>query len=631
MTIPEDRISEIRDRVDIVALVGEYVPLKRVGASFRGLCPFHAEKSPSFYVHPARQFYHCFGCQESGDVITFLMRAEGHSFPEAARILADRAGVELPTTDSRQDAEIRRAKERTELLYSLMDAATGFFLEQLEKHPHANIARAELEKRGVSAESAAKFRLGYAPSGWDGLANFLKGKNFSPRDAEAVGLLLARKTGDGHYDRFRHRLMFPVSDAHGRVIAFSGRLLDPPPGEAAREEPGAKYVNSPESPLYKKGEVLFGLHEARLRIRREGWAILCEGNFDVVALHQAGFDMAVAPLGTAFTESQARLLRRYTDRVTLVFDSDSAGRKATRAAYPLLQKAGVTGRVVRLPEKEDPDSFLRTRGNEAFSRLADNAQGLIEFLIDEAISGAGSSATDRAKAIEELGPILASVENPVETQLYIERIAQKTGLTDLGVIKSQLRRGLRAAGPNRGASQQPSASQNARSDFFSPGQNDRATSPRPVTKGTELPGLECEIVGAFLDSPKLWSDARVSEVENLLTSDPLRSIFLSARRLVEEKGLVDASGLLSNTENNPARRWLQDRLSIEKFDEHVADGVLRDSLPKLRAARIMKELPELKKQIIEAQQSGDEIQANSLRQRHKHMLADLRALQGSKG
>jgi DNA primase len=395
--IPEDTISQIRERTDMVALVSEYVPLKRSGRSFKGLCPFHSEKTPSFYVHPERCFFHCFGCQTSGDALSFVMKVEGRSFPDVVRMLAERAGVVIPVLDDREDAAYRRARAREERLVALMDAAAGFYVRQLREHPLGEMARAELERRSISMETADAFRLGYAPHGWDSLARWLREHEWSAAEAEEVGLLAPRRGGDGHYDRFRHRLLFPITDTNGRIVAFSGRVLDPPPDEPLSDRmEGAKYVNSPEGPLYKKGEVLFGLHEGRVAVRREGWCLLCEGNFDLLALHQAGFQNSAAPMGTALTEAQAKLLRRFADRIVLLFDGDRAGRKAARGAWPVLSAAGLAARVVTLPPGDDPDSYIRAHGAQTLRGLVDAALGVVEFLVDDAAEEAGGDA--RAKA-----------------------------------------------------------------------------------------------------------------------------------------------------------------------------------------------------------------------------------------
>lgn len=614
--IPDEIISQIRERTDIVALVQEYVPLKRSGASFKGVCPFHSEKTPSFYVHPARQFFHCFGCQTSGDSLSFLMKIEGRPFPEVIRTLAERAGVELPVLDSREEAAYRRARAHEERLAAVVDAAAGFYVRQLHEHPLGRMATEELERRGIGSDATASFRLGYAPHGWDGLARWLRENDWPLADAEEVGLIVPRRSGDGHYDRFRHRLLFPIADQQGRIVAFSGRVLPPPPGEPQDERgEGAKYVNSPEGPLYKKGEILFGLHEGRVAVRREGWCVLCEGNFDLVALHQAGFENAAAPMGTALTESQCKLVRRLCERVVLLFDGDAAGRKAARASWPVLHAAGLSARVVVLPPGDDPDSFLRTHGSNALRHLMDAAPSMLEFLIDDAAAESAGDAHQKAQAIESLGPVLAAVDNPVEVRLYVERVARKFGVQDLDAVRQQLRRGVRASrsgGRRAGTQVRENTSQQPEP---------------PRRRPLELPPLEGELLTAMMDNPELFAGEEAKNLEKLLTSLELRAIFHTAARMVESRGVVDAAALLAECADNAAFSWLEERLAIQKYDLDAARQALRDGVPRLAKQNVERELPRLAAQIHAARRAGDEERALELtRQRDQLGASALRLM-----
>lgn len=623
--IGDDKVAEVRERTDIVQLIGEYVVLKRAGASFKGLCPFHSEKSPSFHVNPQRQFFHCFGCQASGDVFKFVMQLEGRSFPEALRQLADRAGVELPQIEARESDAVRREKAKRERLTAITESAAGFFLEMLAKHPHAHLARAEIDKRAMKPETIATYRLGYAPHGWDGLAKHLGSRGFSLAECEEAGLIVPRKAGDGHYDRFRHRLMFPIADVHGKIVAFSGRALDLPAGEKLTGDPPAKYVNSPEGPLYKKSELLFGLHEARVELRREGVAILCEGNFDVLAVHQAGLKHVVAPLGTAFTLAQAKLMKRYVAKVIVLFDGDNAGKKATRAAAPLLREAGLLGTVVALPPGEDPDSFLRKRGADALKQLVATAPTMLDHLIDAGASEAGSDPGARAQAIEALGPILATVESPVEIGLYIERVAQAFQIADLEAVRQQLRRGVRAAragerprrDPRRDERAAPTPSSDPRTDAAAPadaptGSDGQPRRHLPAAKDlSQIPGVERDLVGCLLDQPQAFDSATVEKIPELLTSREMEAIFRAALRQASVHGTVVASSLLEALEEDglthgPARRWLEERLAIQTFDAASAQSFLETAMPLLRKQQIEREQRELMRRIQEALREGNQ-------------------------
>ena len=588
--ISEEKIAEIRERVPIAEVVGNYVALKKSGNSLRGLCPFHNEKTPSFYVHPSRGFYHCFGCKASGDIFSFLMHVEGKTFPEVVRDLAEQTGVQLPVYDPQREAEFQRSKKQSDRLASLMEQATEFYCAQLQEHPDGIIARKELSDRGISEESARQFRLGYAPHGWDSLAGFVERAGASPADAEAAGLIVPRRSGRGHYDRFRHRLMFPIADVHGKVVAFSGRALSPAPSMEQQKEPPAKYLNSPESQLYHKGEVLYGLHEGRVEIRREDATVLCEGNFDLVSLHQAGFTNAVAPMGTAFTEGHARLIKRFARKVVFLFDGDQAGRKAAREAYAVVSKAGLDAHVVALPEGTDPDSFLRAKGAESLRARIVSAPTIVEHLIDDAASTAEANPRDKAEAIAKLGPILARVESPIERRLYVERVARKFGIIDLSLVRRELRRGL-----GRGS--------------------DRATTRRDAVRqpiATAVSQLQSKLISILIDHPTLIVREGAQKLPELLTSPDLRAIFDSILRMVDMQGSLDVTALLDELHDNQLRPWLEAKLAVQEHSLEDARQILDEGLPLLERKNIEHELPRLQQRIVEARRVGDDALAAGL-------------------
>jgi DNA primase len=605
--LTEEKIAEIRDSVDLVALISEYVPLRRQGARFVGLCPFHSEKSPSFGVSRGKNFYYCFGCHASGDAISFLRHVEGLAFPQALEKLAERSGIELPKqSDDPQQAAQARARAARERLAEVMGLAQEFFVAELEQNPHAEIARAEIERRNITLDVARKFNLGYAPSGWAGLAEFLASRRVELRDAVEVGLIAPRRQGSGHYDRFRHRLMFPVADQHGRIIAFSGRALAPPAGEEPPDPPPAKYINSPESALYKKGQALFGIHAARVALRKHNQALLCEGNFDLLAIHQAGFEHVVAPLGTAFTLDQAKLLRRFVEEVVVVFDGDAAGRKATRTAYELLDAAGLRGRVVRLPQGHDPDSFLRSDGTEAFRTRVQNALPMLEFLIGDAAEVATDPAT-RARAIQELGPLLARIESPIERDQYVTLVAQKFEVRDVRLVRAELNRGVQQARAGR----KPLAERGGNAAVLAGTVSRPPTT--PVRDPAQLPQRQCEVVGALLDCPALFASAEAQQLDGLLTDPDLQAIFRFTAQMIETRGEVDAPALLDGSSSNPARAWLVKRLSESpKLSAEAAKGVIQNAIPHLKKAFKEARIAELKRQIESAKRNGDLVRANEL-------------------
>jgi DNA primase len=612
--IPDETISEIRERVDIVALIGEHIALKRKGASYVGICPFHAEKTPSFHVSQARQFYHCFGCQESGDVVSFVMKFEGRNFPEAVAALAERAGIEIREKESTQDLSSRRDKAHRDRRYALMETAAVFYQAQLKEHHTARVAQDELRKREVDADTAAKFRLGYAPDSWDALEQYLRKKGVSLSESAEVGLVGTKRDGSGYYDRFRNRLMFPVFDIQGRVVAFSGRIL----GSGPEVEKEAKYLNSPETALYSKGSLLFGLHQARLEIRRRGYAIICEGNFDLLALYRAGFPNAVAPLGTAFTEAQARLLRRFSERAVLMFDSDSAGRKAVVAAFYLLANAGMSGRVVTLPPGHDPDSFLREKGQQALTRLVDEAQGIVEYLIDLAASKSNQGAADVGTAIGKLAPILAQVQSPVERHKYLEHIAQRFDVRDLRAVQKELNNALR----NNNAQRNQRAADVPIDKMMAPASKE----------SVRLPPLECELVGALLDFPELFAGISHESSSELLTNAKLRSIFEWAKNAFGEKGELNTHELLKELEpelgeESVAYRWLKERLVVQKFDSALeAKTAVESGIRQLKKESIERKFRLLAGMISEARRKGDDELALVLSNQQVALTRDARSV-----
>jgi DNA primase len=620
--LTDEKLREIRDSVDLVALITEYVPLRRAGARFVGLCPFHTEKTPSFGVSRGKNFYYCFGCQATGDAITFLRHVEGLGFMEAVEKLAERTGIEVPRTDDPGQQVLRQARARRERLAEIMAVAQAFFEEQLVAHEHGAFARAELVKRKVDDAVAQRFHLGYAPAGWDALAHHLAHKRVDLDEAAEIGLIARRNQGDGYYDRFRHRLMFPVADQHGRIIAFSGRALPPPPGSPAERDPPAKYINSPEGPLYKKGQALFGLSTARVAIRKHNQVLLCEGNFDLVAIHQAGFEHVLAPLGTAFTLDQARLIRRFAEEVVVVFDGDGAGRKATASAYELLAAAGLRGRAVRLPDGQDPDSFLSEHGRELFEKLVVNAPPILDFLIDEA-SRRATDVASKQKAIQWFAPHIERLD-AVQQRHYKHELQRLFLVKSDGIGAHEHLRDVNVE--LRKANMQSAGSQGANRRRVDDTGRERATS-EAVQSGVrmrptrELPERQRLVLGVLFDHPELFQRPEAQRLAGLLTDSDLRAIFLVAARMLDERGEVDALSLLEELSSNGARAWLGERLSLApEFDRERAEALLVSGVPELERAQKNEERERIKREIQIAYQTGDVARAEEL-QRLRHELA----------
>lgn len=369
MPLPRQILDEIRDRTDIVDLIGSYVTLKRAGASYKGLCPFHREKTPSFHVHPARQVFHCFGCGAGGDVFKFVMLHENVDFMDAVRLLAQRAGISLQFTDAERSEEARK-----DLLYKVHEEVARFYHEILLRHPSAESARAYLAQRQLGPDVVERFGLGYAPGGFDVMERFAEKRGFSLDQLEAAGLLAKNEDGR-RYDRFRERLMFPIRDLSGRVIAFSGRIL-------AKDDRTAKYLNSPETPLFRKSRTLFAMDLARAAIIEQRLCLLCEGQIDVIRCHMAGFTHAVAALGTALTEEHAAVIKRHADQVVLVMDADTAGQNSALRSAEIFLGADLNVEIAGLPVGEDPDSLILKHGAEAMRAVLGKTRSVVDFHVD---------------------------------------------------------------------------------------------------------------------------------------------------------------------------------------------------------------------------------------------------------
>jgi DNA primase len=585
--ISKDTISLVRDRTDIVAVVSESVPsLKKRGRRFLGLCPFHQEKTPSFHVNPDTGLYHCFGCKESGDVFRFLERVEGYAFVEAVRALAERAGIPILEERSDLPSDADRFKKEREALYGVMQMAAAWYEQQLRENPQRQFAADELARRDLkpTGDAIQAFRLGYAPPGWDTLSSFLKKQGISPAVAESVGLLVPRTGGGGYYDRFRHRLMFAVIDAQGRVVAFSGRALPGGLEDDTSRDPPPKYINSPESPIYVKGSTLFGLWQARHAVRRQEQAIVVEGNFDVVSLHARGVDNAVAPLGTAFTGDQARLLHRYAVKVVLLFDADAAGRKAARAAEEPCAEAGLDARVAVLPDRTDPDEFVRVRGVDALKHIVGQARGLPEYLIEVELEEAfnASDSRDRMERAERVIAIIERQKDPVMRgmlEAYADHVLSRLDLVRFapnasGAFKRRLMAAARAVRVPGGPRPWEARIQPRR-----PGQVERK-----------------EIIGALLDFPVLLDDFEVQGVLELLEGESARIVAgmgQSMRMNAHGEKILDSSEFLAQMP--PAiQAFASARLAAPVHDTiDDARATVSVNAKKLRESHVAREASEI--------------------------------------
>ncbi len=423
--ISQATLERVRAASDIIDIIGSYLPLKRAGATFTGLCPFHKEKSPSFNVNPHRQIFHCFGCHKGGDVFTFVREYENIGFMDAVRRLAERAKIPLEQDSSPGEQQSRHLKDQ---LLEIHEKIAQRWQSCLQNEAAGQLARDYLNKRGVSAEAIKLFRIGAAPDSWDDTVNWAKSKNYELSLVEKTGLIIRKEETGSHYDRFRGRLMFPICDEQGRVVAFSGRVL-------SGDEKTAKYVNSPETPIFTKSKIFFGLDKSKRAILDAGFAIICEGQLDLIACFTAGVQNIVAPQGTAFTDQHARILKRYVPEAVLCFDSDNAGQNAAVRSLDHLLASGLAVRVAVVPAPHDPDSFIKAFGGEKFRELIQNAKGFFDYYLDR-LRIQNDQRTDKGRLV--ILRAMAEAVHKTGSAVLIDTYAQKTAL-QLGVAPEAVR------------------------------------------------------------------------------------------------------------------------------------------------------------------------------------------------
>jgi DNA primase len=446
--IPSETIEQIATANDIVEVIGSYFPLKRAGANFKALCPFHQEKTPSFHVSPQRQTFHCFGCGVGGSAFRFVMEYEHVDFPSAVRKLAARVGI--PIVEERGGPEEDRQHEARRILLKLHAEAAEWFQENLLKKEFAEPARAYLKKRGIDRQVAKDWQLGFAPEIWDGFLKWALDRGYSRAQLLQSGLVKPRdedRPSGEIYDRFRGRIMFPICNDVGEVIAFSGRLL-----EADPQAP--KYVNSPETPLFQKGRVLFGLHKTKRALIEANCAIVCEGQLDLISLFEAGIKNVVAPQGTAFTDHQARILKRFVDEVVLCFDADQAGQKAAQHSLDSLLQHDLVVRIVDMPANEDPDSLIRRNGKEEFEKRVAAAQDFFDYWIEREVGSVDlSSLGAKVQLARKLADTAAQVRDPLMRGEVLNKMSARLGVpaSEFEKLVPEQRRERSSSAPSRPA------------------------------------------------------------------------------------------------------------------------------------------------------------------------------------
>jgi len=537
-----DAKEEVRKAADIVEIIGQHVQLKKRGQNHVGLCPFHSERSPSFTVNQDKQIYHCFGCGRGGDVFTFWMEYHNLTFPQSLKDLAERYNIDLPRY---RDAPAEREKaELKEQLFKINDLAADYLHAMLVKDAGGRPGRDYFSRRHISRETISAFRLGYAVNKWDGLVNYLRSKSISLDRGAKAGLIVPKKDGD-YYDRFRGRIIFPIIDLNHKVIGFGGRILD---------DSLPKYINTPETPLYHKGDSLYGLDSAFKDIRERGLAIIVEGYMDMLVLRQHGISNVVATLGTALTSNQIRRLKGYTKEVVVLFDPDDAGRQAALKSFPLFLNEGISGKVLVLPQGEDPDSFVNRYGSEKFKELLEGATPIFDFYLDQALARMDAGVDGQIKVLSEVLPIFMDIEQEATKSLYMQRFSEKTNINE-DLVREELRR----------------------RDDRRPERRDTSQLKRRLLSGQDLRkhGSDLQFLNLLVYYPEKIDTFRDQEWE-LIVSDP--EIIKIIRILMEKSpsgGDLDLNRIEESLDSPKAKEQLR-RLLMSKpiySDESVSQAV----------------------------------------------------------
>ncbi len=599
--IPDTSIEEVRDLSDIVDVVGDYVRLKKRGSNFVGLCPFHTEKTPSFNVNPSLGIFKCFGCGEGGDVFSFVSRVEGLSFPESVRLLAERVGVVLPE----EDGPGEEASENESIYHALRFTARYFF--SALSGDDAEAARDILRERAITPESVKTFGIGFAPDGWEGLLTQAQKAPIDPDILEKAGLIIPRKDGSGHYDRYRYRLIFPIFSHVGKVLGFGGRIIRPD------DEP--KYINSPETPVYNKSRVLYGLYHAKNAIRSQEEAILVEGYTDVISLYQAGVKHVVASSGTALTPDQVSALARYAKTIVLLYDADKAGLRAALRGIDLILKSGLIPYAVRLPDGEDPDSYVRTHGGPAFEAyLKDHRQHFVDFVHENA-RAAGSMDTPEGRAAVQRTIVqsIALIPDDLVRESYLRTAS---GVLDIPDV--QLRPVLEAA--RRGERRAAIRQERRRMRTTLSGSEEPALKPRRGPDKAALPaekrllrimlegGLDMVewIMGNmplsdFTEGPsRRMAEMLVEQYQNEAFD---RNVFLSHS---VDATIRSLTAEIMTVELEPSENWTRRKnIRVPGLDENATEAAA-SAMVLLKLHRLREQETHLRQAIFQAESGGEE-------------------------
>jgi DNA primase len=590
-SIPDNIIEEIRSRADIFEVVSEFVPLKKAGKNYKGLCPFHSEKTPSFSVSPEKQIYHCFGCGAGGNVFKFLMEKEDLPFVDTVKRLAHRYQVTIPKSAYKSQGSA--SHNDREALLNCNTLAAKYFASQLSNPQAGRTAREYLTSRGFDDQAVEDFQLGWALPGWHDLQTHLEGQAKCSRDTLAKYGLVSKKDAadtkdkkDAFYDRFRERLIFPIQDSHGNIIAFGGRVV----GDG---EP--KYLNSPETLVYKKGRQLYGLNKAKEAIRRENQVLIVEGYFDQIRAWESGVQNVVATCGTALTAQQALLLKPFTQKAVLVFDSDSAGHAAAERGFEILQEHGLSVFVAVLPEGHDPDSLIQKQGKDSFLKLIQDAQPFVHYLLDRILRSAETRTTeDKVGAINRVLPVLAKITNSVERSEHIRYVAEKVGVEDRAFLEEMRK----------------SMTQN----------KNRVDAPVSSKKGNHDPEWYLiHLMLADMEAARdIASGIALTEYENPIYRETANLLY----GLIERDQPLRVDQLIDHTDQSEVKSVLT-QMSMEPILFDNVNKAVADCINEIRKRTIDKKINDLKKQRNEAERTGQTDRSRELHQQMRDMQVSL--------
>ena len=564
----EEKVSEVRDRSSILEVVSDYINLKKAGKNYKGLCPFHSEKTPSFMVNEEKQIFHCFGCGAGGDVFTFLIKVGNFSFPQAVEELAKRYGVRLPPQELSPGKKKEMAKR--EILFQINQIASEYFHDLLSRRREGEGGRRYLSQRGINEKIIKEYRLGYSLERWDGLVQYLQEKKVSLELARELGLIFPKKR-EGWYDAFRGRILFPIFDLHQRVVGFGGRVV---------REGEPKYLNSPESSIYHKGEILYGLQVAKGYIPEKDCVIIAEGYFDLLTLHQFGLKYSVAALGTALTAQHIRILKRYTKNLITVFDADEAGVQASLRVLPLFLEEEIVGKTIILPEGEDPDGFLRKGNSEDFEKRVTHAVPLIDFFFERLMKTHDTKSIDgKVRVAEEGMGMIDKIPNKIRKNFYTKTLAERLGLPESLLIER-----LRSS---------PKGRLKAEEDLK------KRSVERGFQKSEEI------MVRLMIHHPELIPAITEERILREFESPVLQKMAENLEDLYQKRGKLDLTEALGCFEEDLKKRLCEFAFQENDLETGDREKILKDCIQKIRKKRLKKDEGEILKKIREAEKQKE--------------------------